>query len=150
MNYKQGLLTWEITIFVIYVGRKHFVFAGNDHFRVHAVLDVLARLLKAAIYFVVSVRPSVRVEQLGSPWTDFHEIWYLIIFRKLVEEIRVSLKSDMNNGYFTWRPIYIFIIPRSFILRMRNIWDKICRGNQNTLLCPITFFFSSKIVPFMR
>ena len=22
------------------------------------------------------VRPSVRMEQLGSHWTDFHEIWY--------------------------------------------------------------------------
>jgi len=33
----------------------------------------------------------------------------LSIFRKSVEKIQVSLKSDKNNGYFTWcRPIYIF------------------------------------------
>jgi len=51
---------------------------------------------------------SVRMEQLGAHWTDFHEIWYLSIFRKSVEKIQVSLKSDKNNGYFTWRPIYIF------------------------------------------
>jgi len=27
---------------------------------------------------------------------------------KTVEKIRVSFKSDKNNGYFTWRPIYVF------------------------------------------
>jgi hypothetical protein len=31
----------------------------------------------------LSFRPSVCMEQLGSHWTDFHEIWYLGIFRKL-------------------------------------------------------------------
>ena len=29
---------------------------------------------KRLLVFVMSVRPSVRVEQLGSHWTDFHEI----------------------------------------------------------------------------
>jgi len=41
------------------------------------------------------------MEQLGSQWTDFHEIWYLTIFRKSVEKIQFSLKYDNNNGYFT-------------------------------------------------
>ena len=47
------------------------------------------------------------MKQLGSHWTDFHEISYLIIFRKSVEEIQVSLKSDKNNVRFAWRPMYI-------------------------------------------
>ena len=55
-----------------------------------------------------SVCPSVRTEELGYHWSDFLEIWYLSIFRKLLEKIRVSLKSDNNNMYFTWRPINIF------------------------------------------
>jgi len=38
------------------------------------------------------------MEQLGSHWTDFHEIWYLRIFKKSVEKIRVSLKSGKNDG----------------------------------------------------
>jgi len=46
------------------------------------------------------VCPSVLVEQLGTHWTDFYKILYLIIFRKFVEEIRVLLKSDKSNGYF--------------------------------------------------
>ena len=44
-----------------------------------------------------SVRPSVRIE-LGSHWTDFHEILYLGIFPKSVDKIQVSLKSNKNNG----------------------------------------------------
>ena len=33
-----------------------------------------------------------------SHWTDFREILCLSIFRKSVEKIQVSLKSDDNNG----------------------------------------------------
>ena len=32
----------------------------------------------------------------------------LRIFRKFVEKIQISLKSDMNNRYFTRRPMYIY------------------------------------------
>ena len=35
------------------------------------------------------------MEHLGSHWTDFHEIWYLNIFRKSIVNVQVSLKSDM-------------------------------------------------------
>jgi hypothetical protein len=38
-------------------------------------LDAFAKLRKAIISFVMYIRPSVRMEQLGSHWTDFHEIW---------------------------------------------------------------------------
>jgi hypothetical protein len=45
------------------------------------------------------VCPSFRMEQLDSHWTDFDEISF-VNFRKYVEKIQVSLKSDKNNGYF--------------------------------------------------
>ena len=49
-----------------------------------------------------SVLLSVRMEQLGSHLTDFDETVYLgIFFRKPVDKIQVSLKSDKNNGHFT-------------------------------------------------
>jgi len=32
----------------------------------------------------------------------------LRIFKNSVEKIQVQLKSEENNGYITWRPIYIF------------------------------------------
>jgi hypothetical protein len=63
------------------------------------VLGAFPKFLKANISVVMSVRPSVHVEQLGSHWTDFHKI--LSISGKSVEKIRVSLKCDKNNGYFT-------------------------------------------------
>jgi hypothetical protein len=76
----------------------------------------------------MSDRLSVRVEQLGSCWTDFHENWYLSIFRKSVEKIQVLFKSDKNNWHFRWRP------------RMRNVSDKSYRENQNMHFILKTFF----------
>ena len=60
------------------------------------------------ISMTLSVRPSVRMEQLGSHWPDFHEILYLSMFRKSYEKIQVSLKFDKNNAYFTWGPKYFY------------------------------------------
>ena len=37
----------------------------------------------------MSVCPSVRMEELDSHWTDFHEILNLGIFQKYVEKIQV-------------------------------------------------------------
>ena len=38
------------------------------------LIGSFAKLRKAAISFVVSVRPSVRMEQFGFHWRDFYEI----------------------------------------------------------------------------
>jgi len=68
-------------------------------------LGPFAKLRKAAISFIMSVcmsvRPSVRMEQLGSRWTDFHEILIFGDFSKIVKKIQVALKSDKNSWYFT-------------------------------------------------
>ena len=59
---------------------------------------------------------SIHMIQLSSKWTHFHEIWYLIIFLKYVEKSHFSLISNKNNGYFTWRPTYVYgnILLNSF------------------------------------
>jgi len=44
--------------------------------------------------------------------------------------------------------VIFFIIAQSVLLRMRNISDKSCRGNQNTHFVLKNFF--SNIVPSMR
>jgi hypothetical protein len=46
--------------------------------------------------------------KLGFRWPDFHDILYVNIFWKSVKKMQVSLKSDKNNGYLTWRPTCIF------------------------------------------
>jgi hypothetical protein len=46
-------------------------------------------------------RPSVCMEQLRPHWTDFHEIWYLSIFKSPVEKMQFWLISDKNSGHFT-------------------------------------------------
>ena len=73
-------------ICVLYCKVLHFV----------TVLGAFAKLRKATISFFMSVcqsvLSSVRIEKLGSHWIHFHEIAYLSIFRKPVENFQVSLK----------------------------------------------------------
>jgi hypothetical protein len=54
------------------------------------------------------LRLSVRMEKLGSHWTDFPGISHFSIFRKSVEKIQISLTSDTNNGNCIWRHVCIY------------------------------------------
>ena len=65
--------------------------------------SIVRRLRKVTGSFVL----YVRMEQLGSHWTDFHGIRCLSFIDNL-QRVKFSLKSDKNNRYFTRRPIYIF------------------------------------------
>jgi hypothetical protein len=110
-------------------------------------LGAFAKLSRMTISFVMSVRlcvrPSFRVDQLGSHWKHIYEIWYLKIFRRSVDKIQISLQSEKNKGHFTWRPTCNFLnTSRSFLLRMRNVSDKSCRENQNTHFEFSNFFFN--------
>jgi hypothetical protein len=42
--------------------------------------------------------------------------------------------------------IHFFVISRSFRIRMRNILDKFCKENQNTLFIFNSFFFENGAV----
>ena len=92
---------------------------GGGTYRFHSALTffgAFAKLRKATISFIMSclsvplfLRLSVRPRgttrlPLGG---FFYEIFYLGMFRKSVEKSQFSLKSDKNNGYFTWRRMYI-------------------------------------------
>ena len=65
-------------------------------------LGAFAKLRKAKINFVTTACLAVSIEQLGSHWRDFHNIWYMWIFQESFEKIQISF------NYFTWRPIYIY------------------------------------------
>ena len=113
------------------------------------LLGAFAKSRKSTVCFVMSVcpliHPFVLVDQLGFHWTDFHEIWYLSISRTSVAKIQVSLKSDKNKGYFTWRPMYIFD-HISLISSYNAECFQLCRKNQNTRFMSSNFFFENLIV----
>ena len=67
------------------------------------------------------------------------DIW--VFFEKTVEKIQVSLKSDKNNGTLHEDQYTILIISHSLLLRMRNVSDKIHKGNQDTHFVFSNFFF---------
>ena len=67
-------------------------------------------------------------------------------FPKSFEKIQVPLKSDKSNRHFTWRPIHIFKISRSFRLRMRNVSDKILGKIKTHIIYSTAFFFENRTV----
>jgi hypothetical protein len=95
-------------------------------------------LRRVCLSVCLSVRPSIRVEQLGSHWTDFHEIWYLSVFRKSVEKIQVSLKYDRNNG--TWHEdLCTFVIESQLFLEWEMFQTTVLEKIKTHILCSITF-----------
>ena len=68
--------------------------------------------------------PSIRMEQLDSHWTDFHEILYLWILPTPVEKRQISLNPTrilftLQEDLFTF-----MIVSRRILLRMRNVSDR--------------------------
>jgi hypothetical protein len=92
---------------------------------------VFSELRKATISFVISVRLSPW--NISSHWRIFIKFYIGVFFENLwrkfkckhnLTRITVNLHEDQ----------YIFLITsRSFLLRMRNITQKMYRENQNTL-----------------
>jgi hypothetical protein len=109
------------------------------------LLGAFAKLRKATTSFVMSVRPHGTARH----WMDFDEIWYLSFLEKSVDKFQVSLKSDENNGYFTWRLFTFFTVSHWIFLRTRNISNKSYRQNQNTYFTLNKFFFP-KIALFVK
>jgi len=100
------------------------------------------RLLDSSCLYVrPPVRSSVR-SNLAPTWRIFMKF----IFRKSVQKIQFSLQSDKNNGYFTWRQMYIFDHISLILLNVRNISCKICRENQNTHFTFSNFFSENRVV----
>jgi hypothetical protein len=88
----------------------------------------------------MSVRPSVRKEQLGFHLMVFHEIWNLSIFRKPVEKIQVPLtltriKSTLHKGQYT----FLTVSP-SVRLRTKNVSGKVVEKIETFYVQEKTFF----------
>jgi len=86
----------------------------------------------------MSVRPH---RTIWLPLDGF--AWNLIFENLSVEKIRVSLQPDKNNGYFTWRGLYIYDSislnsSQNEICLRKIVWRK-----SKHILCSVTFFWKS-------
>jgi len=75
--------------------KTHFVFSKFFFENRVLFLGAFAKLRKATISFVMSFRPSARMEQLCSHWTGFHEI-YLRNFPKSIVKISSFIKIGQD------------------------------------------------------
>jgi len=112
-------------------------------------LGAFAQFREATVSFVMSVRPSVRMQQIGSNWMDFHKIWYFkYFFQNLSKKIKFhSIQTRITGALHGGRYTFL-IISRSILLKMRNVSDKSCREYQDTHFVFSNIF--SKILQFVR
>ena len=96
-------------------------------FALKGEMSLVFRLFRkiASISFVMSVRPSVRMAQLGFHWKDFHEICYLSVFRKFVQKIQFSLKFESVRGILHKDQCTYMVISRLLILRSEMFQAKV-------------------------
>jgi hypothetical protein len=87
--------------------KKSLCYVNSQIFR--GVKNCERRPLASTLSVSPSVRPSVRMEQLGSHWTDFHEIFYTSYFSKICRKISSFIKIWQNRRYFTWRLTYVHL-----------------------------------------
>jgi len=76
----------------------------------------VSKIAKSVCSFIISVRLFVRRRET----MDFHELGYLSIFRRCVEEKEVLLESYQNNGYFTLNIITRVISMVGFTVKPTN------------------------------
>ena len=68
------------------------------------------------------------MEQLGSHWTDFSEIWSLTTLQKPVEKLKTFIKSDKNPVRYMETYVYLW----SYLLKMRNVAEKFAEKSNNS------------------
>ena len=110
-------------------------------------LGAFAKLQKATITFVMSVRPH------GTTRLPLHEFLWNLTFEYFSKIYRGY--SSFTKIWLEWWALnvktskYFLIICRAILLRIRHFSGKSCRENQNT---PFIFngpFLKKKILPFV-
>lgn len=93
----------------------------------YCIIFLFAKLRKATISSsCLSVRPYVRMQQLGSRCANIHEICHVSIFRKSVRKIQVLLQSEKSNGYFIRKRTYIYYNISLIYSQNGYVLEKIC------------------------
>jgi hypothetical protein len=105
----------------------------------HSFLGAFAKLRKATINFIMSVCYSVRIEQLCSKRTDFHEIWCVFLNVSRTFKLHTTLTIIMGTGH---EEQYTFmIISRWILLRIKKVLGEFVeKANRH-------FVFSKNVFP---
>jgi hypothetical protein len=105
-------------------------------------LSAFEKLRKATISFVMSVRLSAwNSAPTGRIFIKF-DIWWF--FGNMPRKFKFQWNRSRIKGTLHEDQYAFFIISRSFLLRMKNVSDKSCGGNQNTHFVFSNFFFPRK------
>jgi hypothetical protein len=82
------------------------------------------------------------MEQHDSHLKGFHEIRYLRILWKSVPKIQVSLKSDKNKGFYTWKTdTHFSAYLAHFSLEWEMFQPKVAENINKHFALSNTFFF---------
>ena len=81
--------------------------------------------------------PTRRIFMKFDIWVFLENMSRKFKFHQNLSRITGTLREDQYT---------FLIICRSFLLRMRNVSDKSCRGNQTRILCWINFCFANRFV----
>jgi hypothetical protein len=112
---------------------------------IYVFWGAVAKLRKATICFVTSVRPSV-CPHGKTPITLGGFSWNLIFYyfsKNLSRKFQFHQNLTTITGILHEDRYTFFIISRSVVLRMRNVSHKSCRENQNTHFVFGNFFPNS-------
>ena len=103
------------------------------------LLGAFGKLGKVTVNFFLCVPPhgTTRLPLDGFSWNLMFEYFSKICGENSI----VSLKSDKNNRYCTWRRVCTVILSGRILLRLRSVSDKSCieRERERALLYSITF-----------
>jgi hypothetical protein len=150
-------LLHSINTAVFIMNMKRVYCAVRNDLDYFSFLGAFAKLGKATISFVMSpctsvllsVRPSVRMDQRGSTRPIFVNLVFQYFSKNMsrgfkfyydLKRIKGTLHEDQFSFLVKWikgtlhEDQFSFLVTyHLFILRMRNVSYKICRENQNTL-----------------
>ena len=104
-------------------------------------LDTFVKLWKVTSSFIMSIHPSIH--PYGTAWVQLDKFsWNLIFeyFLKMcwgnsnsIEVLRIT--GTLHEDKYTF-----MIVSHSVVLRMTNVWYKICTENQTHILYSFIFF----------
>ena len=83
-------------------------------------------------------------ETTRSPLDEFSwNMWFEYFFLKSIEKIRVSLKSNRNNGYFTWRFMNVYDLSLNSLQSEKCFRQTLYRKSKHILCYKICFLITS-------